>query len=91
MNILFLMEWGGTDMVDITMCQHEDCEKKLECYRYMAVNDYYQSYANFKNLCNSENGFYLFEKIGKDDKIRNIERELNGEKEANKGETEKES
>ncbi len=87
------MDGGGIDMPDITMCQYEECEKKFECYRYMAViSDFYQSYADFKNLCNKENGYDFFSKTRENDKLRNIERELdNGEKEENKRGTKEES
>jgi hypothetical protein len=34
-------------MPDITMCCGTRCDKKYECYRYMAVPNIYQSVASF--------------------------------------------
>ena len=31
-------------MPDISMCRRDDCPKKLECYRFTAKPDSYQSY-----------------------------------------------
>lgn len=35
-------------MSEITMCNNENCPKKNECYRYLAIPDEYQMYANFQ-------------------------------------------
>jgi hypothetical protein len=35
-------------MPDITLCTNDDCPKKLECYRFMAKPDIYQSVSHFK-------------------------------------------
>lgn len=35
-------------MPDITMCVNTKCPVKKICYRYRAIPDEYQSYANFK-------------------------------------------
>ncbi|HQD93024.1 MAG TPA: hypothetical protein PK924_07155 [Bacilli bacterium] len=55
-------------MVDIAMCQHEDCPKSKECFRFMAIPDELQTYANFKNIC-ADDGYRYFWAIGKN-KIR---------------------
>ena len=34
-------------MPDISMCNNEKCDKKNECYRYMAIPNSWQSYADF--------------------------------------------
>lgn len=31
-------------MADISKCSGENCLKKLQCYRYIAPDGYYQSY-----------------------------------------------
>lgn len=37
-------------MPDISMCRNMKCEKRYECYRYMAMpNPYWQSFASFDN------------------------------------------
>lgn len=51
-------------MADITMCNHDKCEKKNECYRYSAVpNEYRQTYlAKPKSAC-VNNDYKLFWEI----------------------------
>jgi hypothetical protein len=40
-------------MPDITMCKNEQCAEKEKCYRYKATpNEYWQSYSDFKEICN---------------------------------------
>lgn len=34
---------------DITMCCSIECPKRMECYRFLAIPDYIQSYADFQN------------------------------------------
>ncbi len=34
-------------MPDITMCANHKCEKRTECYRYMAVASLWQSWTSF--------------------------------------------
>ena len=34
-------------MPDITMCMSIECPKRLQCYRFIAIPDYIQSYADF--------------------------------------------
>ena len=36
-------------MNDITMCCSIDCPKRMECYRFLAIPDYIQSYADFQS------------------------------------------
>ena len=40
-------------MADITMCQNKKCNRRLDCYRFIAIPDkYYQSYfAPDENNC----------------------------------------
>jgi hypothetical protein len=41
-------------MADITMCSNIKCDLSGSCYRFLAIaNEYYQSYADFKQ---DENG-----------------------------------
>jgi hypothetical protein len=47
-------------MPDICMCKNEKCPKKEECYRYMAKPSEWQSYIEFKNICNEENNYQWF-------------------------------
>lgn len=48
-------------MPDITICMTETCPNKEECYRYMAVADQLQSYADFTKECNTttDKKYYL--------------------------------
>ena len=34
-------------MADITKCTAKNCKIKDKCYRYTAIDGYWQSYANF--------------------------------------------
>ena len=48
-------------MADISMCLHKDCPKARECYRFNApITKYYQSYMEFKNICNETNNYKHF-------------------------------
>lgn len=38
-------------MPDITMCFNADCDRKHDCYRYMARPSLYQSYSEFSEDC----------------------------------------
>lgn len=38
-------------MPDISMCTNKKCEKKHQCYRYMAKPSWRQSYSAFENSC----------------------------------------
>jgi hypothetical protein len=47
-------------MPDITMCKNEQCAEKEKCYRYKATpNEYWQSYSDFKEICNSGNNYEM--------------------------------
>jgi len=35
-------------MTDITKCSNEKCERKEGCWRWLAPDDHWQSYAEFK-------------------------------------------
>jgi len=47
-------------MADISMCQHKDCPKAKECYRLNAKASQYQSYMDFKSVCNKDNDYQHF-------------------------------
>lgn len=47
-------------MPDICMCMNDKCKHKKDCYRYNATPDEHQSYSNFKNSRNEENGYKMF-------------------------------
>lgn len=59
-------------MTHIARCNHEKCERKTECYRYMAQNYYELPLVNFANLCNDKNKYQYFYQIG-DKPIRKLE------------------
>lgn len=40
-------------MLDIAKCNHKDCKKSNECYRFLTKSNNYQSYADFKEICRS--------------------------------------
>jgi len=50
-------------MPDIAMCRNPTCEKKKECWRYMATPSQYQCYMEFQNICKSPTyqWFYLID------------------------------
>jgi hypothetical protein len=48
-------------MADISMCQYSKCPKSNECYRFLApVNQHYQSYARFQNICSEDDNYQWF-------------------------------
>ena len=47
-------------MADISMCLHKDCPKAKECYRFNALASQWQSYMEFKNICNEKNNYKWF-------------------------------
>ena len=54
-------------MADITKCSAKNCKIKNKCYRYMAKDDYWQSYANFnkdKIIKNEKECKYFLNKGG---------------------------
>ena len=60
-------------MPDIVMCRNPTCEKKNECWRYMAIpNQTYQHYMEFQNICKSPTYQWFYpidgKSIRKDDK-----------------------
>jgi len=64
-------------MPDITMCQQENCEKKLECFRYMAEpNPKWQSYVEFnEEFCGKNNNYKMLIRIRENDKLKNVKKE----------------
>ena len=44
-------------MADITKCNSEQCSRKETCYRYLAEDSQWQSWAEFETICNEDNGF----------------------------------
>lgn len=46
--------------MDITKCINKECSKAKECYRILAEDNGYQSYADFKDICNKENDYKMF-------------------------------
>lgn len=53
-------------MPDMTLCTNKKCPKRLECYRYCAIPDHYQSY--FEPDPDSKDCEY-FEKLMKGDRL----------------------
>ncbi len=47
-------------MADIAMCQHVDCEKSKECYRFMAKQGLWQNYTDFKQICRSPTYLWFY-------------------------------
>lgn len=47
-------------MPDISMCSSEHCPMKDKCYRSTATASKYQSWSNFENICNENNGYEDF-------------------------------
>ncbi len=51
-------------MADISMCRNEFCTLKETCYRFNApVNEYRQSYANFKQDTNGKCDSYWEDEV----------------------------
>lgn len=48
-------------MPDITMCTFNMCSKCLTCYRFMAIPNQYQSYADLSKVCLNDNYAYFYE------------------------------
>lgn len=45
-------------MSDITMCSNEKCTIKETCKRHTtSINEFYQSWSNFKIVCNEDNNY----------------------------------
>jgi len=45
-------------MSDITLCANKDCLEAQNCYRVSAKPDeHYQSYSDFKEICNESNDY----------------------------------
>ena len=57
-------------MSDIAMCNFESCPKSKQCYRYMAIPNSIQCYAEFKNICNKDNDYEWFWEVKDNYKIR---------------------
>lgn len=61
-------------MPDICMCKENNCPKRLECYRFMAIpTPYRQSY--FVELKYDENGCELYWPINYEDANKQIKKE----------------
>jgi len=52
-------------MPDIAMCRNSTCEKKNECWRYMAIPSQYQCYMEFQNICKNPTYKYFYQIDGK--------------------------
>lgn len=58
----------------LSVCQYENCSKKLECLRYMAERDPNNtSLVFFKAICNERNDFEWLVNIRDGDKLRKVE------------------
>ena len=54
-------------MADITKCTAKHCKIRDKCYRYIATDGYYQSYANFnkdKEIKDKKDCINFWEKKG---------------------------
>lgn len=38
-------------MISIAHCDNQDCHRKMDCFRYMAIKNENTWIVNFKNLC----------------------------------------
>ena len=56
-------------MPDITMCCNYKCKIRDTCYRATAKPDNYQSYSDFKGVCDGNNGWFYYIKIMKRDEL----------------------
>jgi hypothetical protein len=62
-------------MVDISHCTYELCEKKLECWRFMAIVDTnHCSFAEFHTICKAPDYDYFYKIDGK--KVRELPKEV---------------
>ena len=62
-------------MLHIAYCEHEECPKKLECFRYMCLEEDRASIIDFKHICGELNEYERFYEIG-DKKVREIKEEI---------------
>lgn len=58
-------------MIHLARCDNEKCEKKLECYRYMAENYKDLPLVEFEYLCKKENNYSKFYEI-RDKPVRKL-------------------
>ena len=47
-------------MADITKCSNNLCVRNMECYRFLAYSSQLQSYCDFIDICNCDNGYGYF-------------------------------
>ena len=60
-------------MSDITICNNNECELKVNCYRYRAIpSDFMQSYSNFNSENNKDCEYY--EPLKEGDRIVTIDK-----------------
>lgn len=46
---------GGCIMPDISMCFGKDCDRREQCYRYMAKPNQVQTYSDLEHDCKKHN------------------------------------
>ena len=56
-------------MPDISKCFGKDCTLKESCYRYTSRADYYQSYADFKQINGECEYFWEIDRHESDTKV----------------------
>ena len=61
-------------LIHLARCSNEKCEKKAECYRYMAENQNDLPLIEFEYLCKETNNYSFFYEIG-DKPVRKLELE----------------
>jgi len=67
-------------MPDICMCHGDGCTKKDNCYRHIAIPDYYQTYFVTAPIDNNGNCLYFWESGGRVMKRREKSKDDKGEK-----------
>jgi hypothetical protein len=67
-------------MPDICMCPGDGCTNKDNCYRHIAIPDYYQTYFVAAPIDNNGNCLYFWESGGRAMKRREESKDDKGEK-----------
>ena len=59
-GLSFIEQKGREQVLDITMCNSKKCPMRGCCYRSRAKPNKFQSWSNFEEFCNENNGFKNF-------------------------------
>lgn len=65
-------------MPDLAICHGVNCNKKLECFRYMSIREPRNVFCDFERICGEWNGWkYIYSIDGRE--VREVEEITEGE------------